>query len=225
MKANNPIIDMLNRQKAVNEIVAGRNWFEKGLDWRTAVVVEAGELIDSLDWKWWKHQDTDVDNAKIECVDIWHFVLSMVAEATIKQQIQKDSADEELNFIVKTTSNKEKKLDEKLVIEQVIQLISIVSENKNANFYKVISAVQKTCELSYSLDMDIEEVAKLYFGKSVLNEFRQRHGYKDGTYQKIWHGKEDNKAMIEMSNTLSYGPTFEENLNQMLEDMYLTVVE
>ena len=42
-------------------------------DWDTAVLVEAGEAIDSLNWKWWKHQSNDLDNFDIELIDILHF--------------------------------------------------------------------------------------------------------------------------------------------------------
>jgi hypothetical protein len=38
----------------------------------------------------------------------------------------------------------------------------------------------------------------LYIGKNILNIFRQDHGYKDGSYKKIWNGKEDNVIMQEI---------------------------
>jgi len=33
--------------------------------------------------------------------------------------------------------------------------------------------------------------------KVLLNKFRQDNGYKEGTYIKIWDGKEDNVVMME----------------------------
>ena len=30
----------------------------------------------------------------------------------------------------------------------------------------------------------------------MLNQFRQDHGYKEGTYKKTWNGKEDNVVML-----------------------------
>jgi dimeric dUTPase (all-alpha-NTP-PPase superfamily) len=38
---------------------------------------EMAELIDSLHWKWWKKQETDIGNVKVELVDILHFWVSM----------------------------------------------------------------------------------------------------------------------------------------------------
>jgi hypothetical protein len=34
--------------------------------------------------------------------------------------------------------------------------------------------------------------------KNVLNRFRQDNGYKEGSYQKTWNGKEDNVVMLEL---------------------------
>ena len=34
--------------------------------------------------------------------------------------------------------------------------------------------------------------------KNVLNFFRQDHGYKSGSYIKIWHGREDNEVLSEI---------------------------
>lgn len=36
---------------------------------------------------------------------------------------------------------------------------------------------------------------KQYTGKNVLNVFRQDHGYKAGTYIKVWDGREDNEHL------------------------------
>jgi hypothetical protein len=41
-----------------------------------------------------------------------------------------------------------------------------------------------------------------YVGKNVLNFFRQDHGYKEGTYKKLWNGREDNEHLVEVLNSL-----------------------
>jgi len=43
--------------------------------------------------------------------------------------------------------------------------------------------------------LNLDALYKLYVGKNILNQFRQDHGYKEGTYIKIWNGEEDNIAM------------------------------
>jgi len=42
------------------------------------------------------------------------------------------------------------------------------------------------------------DLFRQYLGKNVLNMFRQDHGYKTGTYLKIWHGREDNEHLVEV---------------------------
>ena len=41
--------------------------------------------------------------------------------------------------------------------------------------------------------------------KNVLNKFRQDNGYKEGTYRKIWNGKEDNVVLSEILSRGIYG--------------------
>jgi hypothetical protein len=43
--------------------------------------------------------------------------------------------------------------------------------------------------------LNLDSLYKLYVGKNILNQFRQDHGYKEGTYIKIWNDEEDNVTM------------------------------
>ena len=43
--------------------------------------------------------------------------------------------------------------------------------------------------------LNLDALYKLYVGKNILNQFRQDHGYKEGTYIKLWNGEEDNVTM------------------------------
>jgi len=47
-------------------------------------------------------------------------------------------------------------------------------------------------DLMAALHMDSKEIFRMYLAKNALNKFRQDSGYKEGTYQKIWDGREDN---------------------------------
>ncbi|MBA94546.1 MAG: dUTPase [Rickettsiales bacterium] len=51
-----------------------REWF---LKFEKALSQESAEAIDSLNWKWWKQDDDDWDNVKVELVDMLHFWVSM----------------------------------------------------------------------------------------------------------------------------------------------------
>ena len=70
---------------------------------------------------------------------------------------------------------------------------------------------------------DAERLFKLYKLKFVLNQFRQDHGYKDGSYIKMWNGVEDNKAAIALSETIAYDENYIENLTKALEEEYATL--
>ena len=66
--------------------------------------------------------------------------------------------------------------------------------------------------ISYNLlQSDVEEISvldalvrveKIYDVKNVLNTFRNRHGYNDGTYVKMWNGEEDNVVAMRLAKTM-----------------------
>ena len=48
------------------------------LNYTRAMQQETAELIDSVPWKWWaKYQKFDAQNARVEVVDLFHFLISM----------------------------------------------------------------------------------------------------------------------------------------------------
>lgn len=51
------------------------------MQFELAMRQESAEAIDSLNWKWWKHDADDWDNVKIELIDILHFWVSMATVA------------------------------------------------------------------------------------------------------------------------------------------------
>ena len=50
--------------------------------------------------------------------------------------------------------------------------------------------------------MPFDDLYRIYVGKNVLNFFRQDHGYKDGSYKKVWQGREDNEHLVEVASSL-----------------------
>ena len=48
------------------------------LNYIRALQQESAELTDSLPWKWWaKYQNFDIQNARVEVVDMFHFLVSI----------------------------------------------------------------------------------------------------------------------------------------------------
>jgi len=72
-------------QKALNERIGvrtdGLNEAEKVhwiLNYCRAMSQEIAELTDSVPWKWWaRYQKFDPQNARVEVVDLFHFLISL----------------------------------------------------------------------------------------------------------------------------------------------------
>lgn len=48
------------------------------LNYCRALSQETAELIDSVPWKWWaRYQEYDKQNARVEIVDLFHFLISL----------------------------------------------------------------------------------------------------------------------------------------------------
>ena len=48
------------------------------LNYSRALSQELAELVDSVPWKWWaKYQTFDKQNARVEIVDLFHFLISL----------------------------------------------------------------------------------------------------------------------------------------------------
>jgi len=71
------------------------------------------------------------------------------------------------------------------------------------------------------MQMDLNELFRQYVGKNTLNFFRQDHGYKDGSYIKMWHGEEDNEILAKLVNELDASAAdFQQQLYNALKEKY-----
>jgi dimeric dUTPase (all-alpha-NTP-PPase superfamily) len=71
--------DALNRRIGVSLPPATEEEKAKWiLNYTRAMQQEMAELVDSVPWKWWaKYQKFDEQNARVEVVDLFHFVISL----------------------------------------------------------------------------------------------------------------------------------------------------
>ena len=85
MAENDMLREIFRMQKALNERIGVRPdemteeeqqvWT---LNYCRAASQELAELTDSVPWKWWaKYQTFDKQNARVEVVDLIHFVVSL----------------------------------------------------------------------------------------------------------------------------------------------------
>ncbi|MBU1668319.1 dUTP diphosphatase [bacterium] len=199
----NKILQMLELQQELNDATNGLNWEAgvtqngKQIDWRRCIYLEAAELVESYPWKHWKNIDASPDyaNIKIEIVDIWHFVMSEALRlykidnlgsiADIATAVANMEGFEEF-----TQGSKGEVLNSYAQIALVEEMIRTLFCESDINALLI-----SFLTMSSKLNLKLPELYELYVGKNILNKFRQNHGYKEGSYIKIWNGKEDNVVM------------------------------
>ncbi|WP_448567082.1 dUTP diphosphatase [Thalassotalea ganghwensis] len=201
--AINQIQQMLTLQDAMNSRVSD-TWRENNYEWYRAIWVECAEMLDHYGWKWWKHQEIDVAQVQLELVDIFHFGLSL-------RLMTGASVDDIAKQLANELNKHSTESDFKVALESLAS--SAVTE-KSFNG-------QAFADCLRLINMDLDELFRQYVGKNTLNFFRQDHGYKEGTYIKIWHGKEDNEVLAEVVHQLdASADDFQQQLYQRLVDHY-----
>lgn len=193
------INEMLFMQNDVNEHLVDKQWREKNLPFYRAIWIESSELMEHIGYKWWKKQTPNIAQAELELIDIWHFGLSDILQNS-------------------PYGNDIKLLSQSIAANIKICTSNLPSQNDNHSQEKVLQVIEQFSltvlqtkafdvngfiHLLNLFDMNLDDVYKIYIGKAVLNKFRQDFGYKAGTYQKNWSGKEDNEylyALIEQTD-------------------------
>jgi dimeric dUTPase (all-alpha-NTP-PPase superfamily) len=193
---------MLDLQQAMNTRVHP-DWRQQEFEWYRAIWIECAELMDHYGWKWWKKQTPDIEQVKLEVIDIWHFGLSMLLvtntsastiEVQLSSALQKESAG--------------------AFLESVELFAGDVLTSKTFSIENFASMLQAS-------GMSFDALYTGYVGKNVLNFFRQDHGYKEGAYHKLWGGKEDNEHLVELVSTIDTSANdFKETLYAALETRY-----
>lgn len=192
------IKEVVELQKKLNDETNGIDWKKgitnkgKSINWFTAMLTEGAELIDSTPWKHWKNIDskTDLENVKIEIVDILHFYISQLlidlSEDIITDLFYTEFEYDKFNGV---QSDEEIILFTKRFMKMLLEVE--IEENK----VKLMTTINLFSKLVYSV-MTFDEMYEIYISKNVLNQFRQDNGYKEGTYIKNWNDKEDNEVLM-----------------------------
>ncbi|HEY6598866.1 MAG TPA: dUTP diphosphatase [Pseudomonadales bacterium] len=196
---------MAELQDSLNRNVHA-TWRTQGHQYYRAIWIECAELLDHFGWKWWKHQRPDLDQVKLEIVDIWHFGLS---ELIREGSIDHGRIDEHVVAAFADWSRQPRDFRE--AVETLAQQTLAQRAFPVAEFVDVMSA----------LPIDLDELYRIYIGKNVLNVFRQANGYQSGAYVKVWQGREDNEHLFELVGTLDAGSSsFYDDLYRALETRY-----
>ena len=194
---------MLEMQNAMNTKVH-QEWFNQGFEWYRAIWVECAEMLDHYGWKWWKKQTPDTEQVILELVDIFHFGLSLRIDGKTSYQELAEQLTVELEKPLQADDFK-----------QTLELLAasaVADKSFNAAAFAGCMA---------QIGMDIDDLFRGYVGKNTLNFFRQDHGYKEGTYIKVWNGQEDNEHLVEVVKSLDINQeNFAELVYQGLKQRY-----
>jgi dimeric dUTPase (all-alpha-NTP-PPase superfamily) len=197
------LLVMLEMQDAMNARV-NPDWRQAGNAWYRAIWTECAEMLDHYGWKWWKHQQPDLEQVQLELVDILHFAMS--------DYLLQDSDN------VAVAARIEAELSDPRQCDDIRSAIEIMAQSTIAQQSMHFSDFANIMAL---IEMDFEQLYRTYVGKNVLNFFRQDHGYKEGSYVKTWHGREDNEHLAELLIALdSNSADFRETVYQGLKSRY-----
>lgn len=212
------LVSMLELQDGMNSKV-NPDWVAANNNWYRAIQVEGVEAIEHHGWKWWKKQGCDMAQLRMELVDIWHFMLSAVIQNKRGNvALAKLDMMAELNLYQKTVQfdNQYYLLAQLSLLDKLDLLVGLATARRTS--LALFDSLLADC------GMDWPMLFKQYVGKNVLNVFRQDHGYKAGTYIKIWDGREDNEHLVEVLEVIELdSATVRDELYDALKARYASV--
>ena len=176
---------MLDLQDKMNTKVHPR-WREQGYEWYRAAWIECAELMDHAGYKWWKHAEPDIEQIQLEVVDIWHFGMSALLVGN------EDTEALAANIVADLSASTDASLT-LLEASEALASACITSESFSTSAF---------LDLMHASSLSFDQLYRMYVGKNVLNFFRQDHGYKDGSYVKVWDGREDNEHLSDILSGL-----------------------
>lgn len=222
---------MCRLQDELNTVIDGEFWYRNNKNWLRAVWKEASEILDHVGWKWWSRQNFNVDQIHLELIDIWHFALSYKLNVNLNIEFTKNEAyDAVAYYLAEIFHDEEVRFREFCPDEGSRIFTSEELLGATENFINIILTTKSFpadhfFRLGFMYQLDINKVYELYVRKNVLNIFRQKHGYKSGTYRSSWDGREDNEVMTEIAETLDSESTdFADQLMAKLEETYTSTV-
>ena len=164
------ILNMLRMQHRMNTRVH-EDWIAQKFEWYRATWIECGELMDHVGYKWWKKQTPDMEQVRLEVVDIWHFGMSALFEPDIDIEALADRIHAEF-----AEALPDQPADQP-VATRIQRATESLAENALASrsfSVPLFGALMAACELSP------EELYRHYVGKNVLNFFARITAIKTG---------------------------------------------
>lgn len=163
-----------------------------------------------------------------EIIDLWH---NYISESCVDYVMQIFANEDKMGLAKAAIANKvastPKEINKIIAPFEELMLQSLILSGLHANDPKADQRINFIVSLNSTFYVLLNEyvpfdLESVYKGKSLLNQFRQDHGYKEGTYKKMWTNEvgdkvEDNVVMFDLivNNSIST-----ENLYSELEKSY-----
>jgi len=235
---------LLNIQDQLNKHLCGEDYLKtkicaksgRKIVYARAAWLECAELTESMEYKWWKGTKNDIENMKLECVDIYHFMLSMFLEYIndyAKLDNNREVPEKEKRRIIEeivrnvkiekiTTVSDDHFTDSVLMLTESLasSFINYIYSDYKEKKYLLIEIYEKWTSLASFLYTEAD-FTKLYISKSILNKFRSDMNYNED-YNKLWYnGQEDNVALKEiMDELLENDPKLINNVGEFSKQVY-----
>jgi len=196
-------------------------WKNKNLDWWMAILDEDLEILNSANWKWWKgsknlkelNTKIDMENVEVELIDLFHFILSIA--------ISQNKTNFMMAILIAGS-----KIESKLTSQEVIK-----KTRRELLLFSIIEVFEmvflKWTEIWFGLGKNMDDLMKSYRIKNALNFIRQKFGYKENKYIKIWdktRNAEDNVIAWELANEIPLDKNFYKTIISKLEEYYVVKV-
>jgi hypothetical protein len=175
----------------------------------TALSVNVISPKEHFGYKWWKKQEPDLEQVRLEVIDIWHFGLSaLFRDGKDIEQIAGEIAAELIAYEPRGLGVRE--------ATEALALDSLHTQSFSPSRF---------WDLMLATGLDFDSLYSAYVGKNVLNFFRQDNGYKEGTYVKNWAGREDNEHLVDLVEPLDNSAgDFADQVYQALQQRYRELV-
>lgn len=205
--------EILQAQADLNVKYTGEDWADKitKSHFISAMTAELGELLESSPrtgdsesgWKWWKpYLENDVNNMKVEAVDIIHFAKSALIlcyDSNLAQLMTDYNACattymEEAHQILDETRSTGPSFD--LMTSNAVFTLSVLTAEREEALNTYMFVINALCQYA---DMEPEDMFELYMKKNKLNHARVEGGYTESATAYAKHdenGEEDNVQLF-----------------------------
>ncbi len=198
------LISMLSMQDRMNTRIHA-DWVGQDFAWYRAIWIECGELIEHYGYKWWKKQAPDMQQVRLEVIDIWHFGLSALFSPVRSIEHIADDILTDLDGFQPGDVD----------VREATEALACYALQHHG------FSPRRFWQLMHASGLEFDGLYQQYVCKNVLNFFRQDNGYQEGSYRKLWAGREDNEHLLELVSALdSTAADFAEQLYASLEHRY-----